>query len=128
MEKNRCYGCLQLKELGEDEYICSAKNIKISKGDVEIEKECIDRVERLQRVSSNSITFEIVKEYGKFDPGEEWSGEVNLVSWNGNPARLDIRYWKNDRSKSRKLGALSHDAGKELYEILRKIYGGKNDV
>lgn len=125
MEKSRCYGCLQLKETGKDEYICAAKNLRITKEDVEIEKECIDRVENLHRVNSKSITFEIVEEHGTFDPGEEWSGQVNTVSWNGNPARLDIRYWKSDRSRSRKLGALSDSAGKELYKILKNIYEGR---
>lgn len=122
MDKNRCYGCLQLKDLGTGEYICTAKNLKISRGDVEVEKECIDRVERLQRVNQKSITFEIIEGYGAFDPGEEWSGEVNLVSWNGNPPRIDIRYWKNDRSKSRKLGALSDRAARELLRILAEIF------
>ena len=125
MKKNRCYGCLQLKEIGPDDYVCTAKNLKISREDAEIEKECIDRVEKLQRVNSKAITFEIVEEHGTFDPGEEWSGQVNTVSWNGNPPRLDIRYWKSDRSRSRKLGALSDEAGGELYKILKKIYGGK---
>lgn len=122
MDKNRCYGCLQLKELGDSEYICTAKNLKISIEDVEVEKECIDRVEHLQRVNQKSITFEIIEEYGTFDPGEEWSGEVNLVSWNGNPPRIDIRYWKSDRSKSRKLGALSDSAARELQIILAEIF------
>lgn len=28
-----------------------------------------------------------------------WSREVNLVSWNGNPAKLDIRNWNPEHTK-----------------------------
>ena len=43
---------------------------------------------------TNEITFTIEKHLGvieTFPTG--WRKELNLVSWNGNPAKYDIREW-----------------------------------
>lgn len=119
---DRCYGCLQLKELSDDEYICTAKEKRLTKEQVEEKKECIDRMEELNRASKSKITFEIIAKHGKFDEQGEWVGEVNTVSWNGNPPKLDIRYWKTDRSKNRKIGTLTDESAKALKSILAKLY------
>jgi hypothetical protein len=31
--------------------------------------------------------------------GETWAKEVNLVSWNGKPAVIDVREWNSDHTK-----------------------------
>ena len=31
--------------------------------------------------------------------GETWAKEVNLVSWNGRPAVIDVREWNSDHTK-----------------------------
>lgn len=71
------------------------------------------------------ITFEIKEHLGIFDDAnEQWVGQVNLVSWNGNAPKIDVRYWKVDEpEKNRKLGTLSDDAAKRLAEILKRVTG-----
>ena len=42
--------------------------------------------------NSNEISFEIVKRIGIIERRPSgWNKEVNLVSWNGGPAKYDIR-------------------------------------
>ena len=31
--------------------------------------------------------------------GETWAKEVNLVSWNGRPAVIDVREWNSDHTQ-----------------------------
>lgn len=43
---------------------------------------------------NREITFEIVEHIGVLEAHSTgWNKEVNLVSWNGNPAKVDIRDW-----------------------------------
>ena len=40
------------------------------------------------------FNFEIVKNFGSVSESNNgWVKEVNLVSWNGNEAKYDIRSW-----------------------------------
>ncbi|MBP7401829.1 MAG: hypothetical protein KBA30_04375 [Clostridia bacterium] len=47
------------------------------------------------------FTFKIVKETGVvLSTGRSgWNREINMVSWNGAPAKLDIRDWSPDHEK-----------------------------
>ena len=47
--------------------------------------------------AEREITFEIVEEIGVIaDYPTGWTKEINLVSWNGNEAKYDIRDWSPD--------------------------------
>lgn len=63
------------------------------------------------------ITYEIVGKIGKVG-----KREVNLVSWNGKPAKVDIREWYDDHSKCGKGVTLTDAEAKELYETLKGRY------
>ncbi len=52
----------------------------------------------------DTFTFNIVANIGVISKrtdlkGDEWAKEVNLVSWNGKPAVIDIREWNSDHTK-----------------------------
>lgn len=65
------------------------------------------------------FTFSIVEHIGTFEITDSgWSREVNLVSWNGQDPKLDIRSWNEDHTKSAKIGTLSREAARSLGEIL----------
>jgi len=65
---------------------------------------------------------EIIERYGVFSPGtRNWVKEVNLVSWNGMPAKLDIRNWQKDHKKCGKGIALTTEEAEELVKLLNKI-------
>lgn len=46
---------------------------------------------------SQEITFNIKQHLGVLETSQTgWTKEVNLVEWNGKPAKLDIREWDPD--------------------------------
>ena len=73
------------------------------------------------------IECDIIEAYGVFSQGKfsqgskSWNKEVNLVSWNGRPAKIDIRNWQRDHSKCGKGIALSREEAEELAKLLGKI-------
>lgn len=76
----------------------------------------------------DSFTYEILHRYAVL--GTCFNGErieVNKVSFNGNPARLDIRRWRPEepdpRDRCRKGISMTDEQGRMLYETLKGIYG-----
>ena len=68
------------------------------------------------------IECEIIKSLGVFSQGlKGWNKEVNLVSWNGRPAKIDIRNWQKDHAKCGKGIALTREEAEELVKLLNKI-------
>lgn len=69
---------------------------------------------------SNGISYEIVEEIGVLSRKPSgWKKELNLVSWNGNPAKYDIHEWLGDHEKMTKGITLSQDEAAVLLELLR---------
>lgn len=64
---------------------------------------------------NEQITYEIVDRIGT--AGRK---EVNMVSWNGNPAKVDIREWVD--GKPRKGITLTDAEAEELYKVLKGRY------
>ena len=50
-----------------------------------------------------------------------WSKELNLVSWNENTAKYDIRSWSADHNKMGKGITLSKDKLLALKEVLNEL-------
>ena len=70
---------------------------------------------------ADKVTFEIVKEIAVLrEPNDNgWTREVNLVSWNGADAKVDIRDWSPDHSKMSKGITLTVNEGKALAKYLQ---------
>ena len=51
-----------------------------------------------------------------------YTKEINLVSWNGADAKLDIRSWYPEHEKCGKGITLSDSEGRKLMETLVKFY------
>lgn len=67
------------------------------------------------------FTFEIVKTLGQLSTSRSgWNREVNLVSWNGAKAKLDIRDWAPDHSKMGKGISLTDEETALLKSILEE--------
>ena len=47
-----------------------------------------------------------------------WTKELNRVSWNGNPAKLDIREWNRDKTSMSKGITLTDDEASALLVAL----------
>jgi len=68
------------------------------------------------------ISFEIVKQCGVISEGKGgWRKELNLVSWNGRPPKLDIRDWSPDHEKMGKGLTLTPDEAGKLVELLNGV-------
>lgn len=52
-----------------------------------------------------------------------WTKEINLVSWNGNDPKLDIREWNHDKSRMSKGLTLTFDEAETLCKILNEYLG-----
>ena len=65
------------------------------------------------------IKYDIVKKIAVLSEGSKgWTKEINLVSWNGKPAKVDIRDWNHETGKMSKGLTLSYDEAQLLKEAL----------
>lgn len=70
-------------------------------------------------MAEKEFTFSIVKNFGQLSTNRSgWNREVNMVSWNGGAAKLDIRDWAPDHSKMGKGISLTSEETAILKEIL----------
>ena len=68
---------------------------------------------------SEAITFEIERHLGVLESFQTgWSKELNLVSWNGNPAKYDIRDWSPDHTKMSKGITLTRKQMSLMFDLL----------
>lgn len=85
------------------------------------------------------IECRIIESYGVFSNGihsagtnsgggRSWVKEVNLISWNGRPAKLDIRNWRRDHAKCGKGIAITREEAEELVKLLGKILKEKPEA
>jgi len=74
----------------------------------------------------DEIECEIIESYGVFSEGVKfWNKEINLVSWNGRPAKLDIRNWQRDHKKCGKGITLTRKEAEDLVRLLSEILSRK---
>ena len=65
------------------------------------------------------VSYEIVKEMGVLSTSKSgWTKELNLVSWNGNAAKYDIRAWAPEHEKMGKGITLTEEEVKVLKALL----------
>ena len=68
------------------------------------------------------IKFEIIETLGVISTSlKGWTKEVNLIRWNDNPAKIDIRDWSPDHEKMGKGITLTDEEAAMLAEILQQI-------
>jgi hypothetical protein len=70
----------------------------------------------------DEIECDIIEHYGIISGSVKgWNKEVNLVSWNERPAKIDIRSWQKNHEKCGKGIAITPDEAEELAKLLNKI-------
>ena len=68
----------------------------------------------------SKVKYEIIKPIGVLSgEDEEWTVELNLISWNGGAAKYDIRKWAPGHEKMGKGVTLSEDEFEKLKELLK---------
>lgn len=70
------------------------------------------------------ITHEIEKHIGVLSVNDQtgWQKEVNLVSWNDRPAKVDLRDWSPDHSKLGRGITLTDEEAKALGRVLEEHF------
>lgn len=71
---------------------------------------------------NNKIEVKIEKELCILSEKNGYSKELNMVSWNGQPAKYDIRTWSEGHEKSYKGLTFTKEEAKRLYETLKKEF------
>ena len=70
----------------------------------------------------SKINYEIVKEIGVLSTSAKgWTKELNLISWNGNAPKYDLRTWAPEHEKMGKGITLTEDELKVLKALLDEM-------
>ncbi len=65
------------------------------------------------------IKYDVVRHIGIIsETGTGWAKELNLVSWNDRPAKLDIRDWNEDRTRMKKGITLTKEEAEALKDLI----------
>ncbi|MBO4990924.1 MAG: hypothetical protein J6E42_02070 [Firmicutes bacterium] len=67
------------------------------------------------------IEYKIEEQIGVIEENGSWRTELNRISWNGKPAKLDLRSWTKDRSRIGKGLTMTDDAAKKLRDLLNTL-------
>ncbi|AGY81525.1 MULTISPECIES: YdbC family protein [Carnobacterium] len=68
---------------------------------------------------NQKFSFEIMEEMAVLSENAKgWRKELNLVSWNGNAPKFDIRDWSSDHEKMGKGITLTNEEMTELKQFL----------
>lgn len=72
---------------------------------------------------SDIFTVNIEKHIGTIArSGNGWTMEVNMVSWNGKPAIIDIREWDPSHERMSRGVKLTDEEARKLLEILQEHF------
>lgn len=75
-----------------------------------------------EKDKERGITFNIEEHLGVLSISPTgWKKELNLVSWNGNAAKYDLREWDEDHSHMSKGVTMVEDEIKALTDILNGL-------
>ena len=73
-----------------------------------------------KKKAGKDIKHEIIESLGVISTSSAgWTKEVNLISWNDNPAKIDIRDWSPKHEKIGKGITLTTEEAAQLIEILQ---------
>ena len=73
-----------------------------------------------EKSNNGEVTFEIKEFIGALDAANDngWRRELNLVSWNGGIAKLDIREWSPDHTRMSRGITMSEEQGIRVAQLL----------
>lgn len=75
--------------------------------------------------SNREISFVIERYLGVLSESQNgWKKELNLVSWNGKPAKLDLREWSPDHQRMAKGVTLRYEEARLLQRALYRWLTG----
>lgn len=70
------------------------------------------------------VTFEIQEKLGVLtEHSTGWKKELNMVSWNGNPVKFDIRDWDPEHERMARGITLTEDEARTICTLLNEYFG-----
>ena len=73
---------------------------------------------------NDTVRFNLMEHIGVLSMKDSgWTREVNIVSWNGAPAKVDIREWNPEHSRMSKGITLFEEEAETLTKALAERYG-----
>lgn len=66
------------------------------------------------------VKFKLIKHLCSFSENKGWRKEVNLISWNDAPAKVDIRNWKPDGTPGKGISLTPEEAKNVAEAILNE--------
>ncbi len=76
---------------------------------------------RMSPEPSGELKYKIVKRIAVLSRKNNWTKELNIVSWNENAPKYDIREWNHDAGKCGKGATLTHEELKNLRSVLDQL-------
>lgn len=71
---------------------------------------------------SYKVSWKILKEIAVLETSQNgWTKEINLVSWNGNEAKYDVRWWSPNKNRLGKGMTLTPGELGKLRDVLPSI-------
>lgn len=70
------------------------------------------------------FNYDVTEEVAVLSEKNGWSKEVNWISYNGAPPKIDIRTWSTDEDGNKRMGkgiTLTKEEAMELRDALREI-------
>ena len=80
-----------------------------------------ERTEFTENRERPEVVFHIVEHIGVLSESKGWRKELNVVTWNGGPAKLEIRDWDEYHEHMRKGISFTKGELKELRDILNDM-------
>jgi len=75
-----------------------------------------------EKEKDREITFQIEEHIGVLSTSQTgWKKELNMVAWNGNPAKFDIREWDEDHTHMSRGITMNRDETKSLKQLLNGL-------
>ena len=77
-----------------------------------------------QRNTNDTIRCDLLEQIGVIGEKKDgWTREVNIVSWNNGPAKVDVRDWDPNHSRMSKGITLLEEEAENLVKVLARRYG-----
>ena len=67
------------------------------------------------------VKWDIKKNLGVISEGGSWKKEVNIISWNDKPAKVDIRSWDGEHKKMSKGITLGKEELRKLKDVINGL-------
>ncbi|MBP7791775.1 MAG: hypothetical protein KA120_01810 [Candidatus Goldbacteria bacterium] len=67
------------------------------------------------------LKWDLIKNLGSLSESGGWRKEVNVISWNDKPAKVDIRSWDAEHKRMSKGITLNKEEMKKLKELLASL-------